>query len=316
MELPPSVLDLSRRQRGLVTRSQLHAQGVTPAAVRWALARGRWEAVLPSVVSLRPGVLDPQQRLVAARLHAGPDGTIASLTAACWHGVTAAQDRRIHVTVPFGTHRRSAGFVSVTRTRRADPRAWERGALRVSSRARAVADAARAASTSDQATAIVCEAVERRLVTPAAVRHEIELSSPVGNSRARQALAAAEAGAWSVPEAHLLTLTSGSPHLPELWLNPSVRGHDGRQLPTPDGWFDDVGLAIQVHSWRWHSGRDQWDATVMTDGVFAEYGVPVVAVTPDAVDHSARQVLTRIERAYRSASARRRPAVTATRHDA
>jgi hypothetical protein len=100
--------------------------------------------------------------------------------------------------------------------------------------------------------------------------------------------------------------------LPAIWLNPSLQAVDGTRLPTPDGWIDQVGLAIQVHSYRWHSAPDDWTSTVMVDGVFAEYGVPVVAVTPQAIRRSAEAVLMRIERAYRAASVRPRPQVTAS----
>ena len=183
--------------------------------------------------------------------------------------------------------------------------------LRIASRARAVTDAARDAPSADQAVAIVCEALERRLVTLEALRHEIELTAPAGNRTARLALRAAEAGAWSVPESDLGSLVGSSRRLPLMWLNPSLSAPDGARLPTPDGWFDDVGLAVQVHSWRWHSGREQWDSTVMADGVRAEYGVAVVAVTPDAVRRSPALVLGRLERVHRQACARLRPTVIA-----
>jgi hypothetical protein len=45
--------------------------------------------------------------------------------------------------------------------------------------------------------------------------------------------------------------------------------------------------------------------------VFAEYGVPVVAVTPRQIALDAETVLRRIERAYRAASARPRPSLVA-----
>jgi hypothetical protein len=42
------------------------------------------------------------------------------------------------------------------------------------------------------------------------------------------------------------------------------------RLPTPDGWFDDVALAVQVHSRRHHAGELDWEATVAADGAFAD----------------------------------------------
>jgi hypothetical protein len=244
-------------------------------------------------------------------LHAGEGSMIASLTCARWHGVTAAQDPRVHVVAPFERHPRSAGFVVVRRTRRVDPAPWHRSPLVLTSRARAVIDAARDAATADQATAIICEAVERRLVQPEALRHELEAGPRGGGGIVRRAVEQIEAGAWSVPECDLHLLVARSHGLPDLWLNPSLSAADGTRLPTPDGWFDDVGLAVPVHSWRWHSSMADWDTTVMTDGVFAEYGITVVGVTPHAIRHAPGDVLARIERAYRAASDRPRPPVVA-----
>jgi hypothetical protein len=127
----------------------------------------------------------------------------------------------------------------------------------------------------------------------------------------RNALAEAEQQAWSVPEADLAALVRTSTVLPEMWANPSLRVGDVR-LPTPYGWFDDVGLAVQVHSRQYHAGDLDWEKTVSADGVFAEHGVPLVAVTPRQISSRPAAVLVTIERAYEQAAKRERPAVVAT----
>lgn len=224
---------------------------------------------------------------------------VASFSAAAWHGVTAAHDPRVHLLVPARRHPRSAGFVVVRRTERVDPAPWHRPPVALASRPRAVIDAARlpdpGACRGDRV-----EAVERRLVLPDALRHEVEAGPRTGSGIVRRAVQKVEAGAWWVAECDLHELVGRSRALPSLWLNPTLEAADGTRLPTPDGWFDDLGLAIQVHSWRWHSSMKDWDATVMTDGVFAEYGVMVLAVTPHAVRHSPDAVLIRLERAHRT----------------
>ena len=92
---------------------------------------------------------------------------------------------------------------------------------------------------------------------------------------------------------------------------PQLRVGD-RRLPTPDGWFDDVALAVQVHSRQFHAGELDWEATVAADGVFAEHGVPVLAVTPTQIARTPDDVVARIERAHAAAGRRPRPAVVAT----
>ena len=39
----------------------------------------------------------------------------------------------------------------------------------------------------------------------------------------------------------------------------------GRRLTTPDAWFDDVALAIMVHSRQWHADELEWESTVEHD---------------------------------------------------
>ena len=302
--------DLLADTDGLLTWRRAAELGLSRSAVRGALAT-RWRFVLPGVMATTTAALTRRQEMVAALLLAGPGSVIASQTAAEWHGVTAAADRGVHVLVPAERRPAAHGFVVVRRTYRPDPNPWHRGALTIVSRPRAVVDAARDCGSPDRARALVCEAVQRRLVTPAAVRHELEAGPRAGSRIVRDAVGEAEAGAWSVAEGDLFRLVSGCRRLPPMWLNPILTGPDGVRLPIPDGWFDEVALAVQVHSWRWHASPTAWDATVMGDGVFAEYGIPVVGVTPRALRHTPDDVLRRLERAVAQAASRLRPDVVA-----
>jgi len=298
-------------QQGVATTAQLLAAGVSQSALRRRVARG-WRLVLPRVVATFVHPPDQGQRLLAACLYAGEDAAIASLAAATWHGVHAADgDPRIQVLVPADRDPASMGFVIVRPTRRMDVSPWQRGALRVVSPPRAVIDAARDAAGSQRAEAIVIEAAQRRLVSVEQLRHELEAGARQGSRQVRRAVQAAEAGAWSVPEAELARLCTDSKVLPPLLLNPDLIAADGTRLPRPDAWIDEVGLAVQVHSRRYHSGSLDWEATVMSDGIFAEHAIPVLGITPTALLREPRAVLGRIERAYLAARRRPRPAVTA-----
>ena len=86
------------------------------------------------------------------------------------------------------------------------------------------------------------------------------------------------------------------------------------RLVTPDLWFDDVALAVMVHSKAFHAvGRD-WVATVEQDGELAAHGVTVLGVTPAHLAAEPAAVLDRVTRAYAAARAARRPrTVVATR---
>ncbi|WP_088314961.1 hypothetical protein [Kineosporia sp. R_H_3] len=309
--IPEKVQELLRTQHGLATRAQLRHCGLTEAALAWRL-RTQWRLVLPRVVSTGRGRLSERQRLIAAMLFADGDAVVTSFAAAAWHGVTAAvPGGPVHLLVPPSRGLASTGFVVVRRTVRPDERPFRRGGLTVASRARAVADAARDAAAPDLARALVIEAAQRGIVRLDDLRHELEAGPRQGSRLLRNAVQDAEAGAWSVPEAHLGRLCRSSRVLPEMWLNPDLVAHDGTCLPRPDGWFDDVALAIQVHSREHHDGPDTWDDTVMADGLLGEYGVAVVPVTPRRIARAPDVVLRRIERCYENARRRPRPEVSA-----
>lgn len=299
------------RQHGLAARSQLQAVGVTRAALQWRLTRD-WRLVLPGVVATFTGALDPVQHLTSAQLYGGPQAVLSSWTAAGWHGVEAARGMAvIRLTVPERLAARRTGTVMVTRTSRPDTASWERGPLRISSRARAVVDAARDVRGARTASAIVIEAVQRRIVTPEAVRHELEYGPRKGSAQVRRAVDLAEAGAWSVPEADLLTVLSAGKVLPEVWANPALTLLDGTRLPTPDAWVDEVGLAVQVHSRTYHQRDQDWNGTVSGDSALGECGVVVIGFTPKMIADDPESVRQRVERAYQSLRHRPRPQVLA-----
>ena len=301
---------LLRLQRGLATYTQLAELGISREQARRRL-RDSWRVVLPNVVATFTGRLDATQRLVAAQLYAGVGAVISGSTAAAWHGVTSAATAKVHVEVPHSRKPSDAGFVVVRRTRTPDQHPWTRPPLLVASRQRAVACAARECRFERDATAVVLEAVQRRLVRLEDLRSELESGPRAGSALLRRAIEAAERGAWSVPETDFEALLAHSRLLPSPWLNPSVYAADGTSLPRPDAWFDDVALAVQVHSRQYHSEPADWDATVMADGLLVECGIVVVAVTPRAIRDQPELVLARIERAYEQAALRPRPAVRA-----
>jgi hypothetical protein len=307
-----SLTALLSAQHGLISRSQLATSGISRAAVRWRVER-TWRVVLPGVVATFTTPLNPFQRLIAAQLYAGPTAFVSSWTAAGWHGVEAArQSPMIRMTVPEPLAARRSGWVIVKRTTRPDLTAWDRGPLRIGSRARSVVDAARELRGERRARAIVIEAVQRQLVTVDALRHELESGPRKGSAQVRRAVDFAEQGAWSVAEVDLLEILSRSSILPEVWANPRLISADGTRLPTPDAWMDEVGLAIQVHSRTYHLRDLDWSATVSGDSALGECGIVVLGVTPEELSNDAESIRQRAERAYLALRDRPRPNVIAT----
>ena len=78
-------------------------------------------------------------------------------------------------------------------------------------------------------------------------------------------------------------------------------------------WFDDVGMAVMIHSRQFHAGTLQWDATVNDDSELSSYRIVVVGVTPEQLAKEPQRVRRRIESHYVTARASGfRPAVVAT----
>ena len=313
MDLPPLLADLATDQLGLLTRRQLAEHDVSVGQVRWRLARS-WRMVLPGVVQLTPGLTTGPQRNVAALLYAGPQSWLAGPTAASHFGFLHWNaDPRVHVLVPPSVKPRSMQWVTIRRTSLTDERLVEVGPLRISCRARAVVDAA-AVLPEDAARALVIDVVRRRMVRLEDVAHWVEYRQSQGRLRLRRALAEAAAGSWSLPEADLARLVTTSRSLPEPWCNPSLTDASARRLTTPDLWFDDVGMAVMVHSRAFHAGSLQWDETVRGDSDLSSHRIVVVGVTPEQLAHDPASVLRRIEAHHEAAQCSGfRPDVIATR---
>ncbi len=310
-EFSEELLRLIARQDGVVTRAQLVAGGVSGAAVRWNSGRA-WRVLLPHVVILAREAPRPRQRLVAGLLWAGERSVLAGATAAIQHGITSADPRdRVHLIVPAPLSSRRSGFAEVRRTLLHDDGVVTRGPIRLSSPARAAVDAARAAGSDDTRSAILIEAVQRGLASVDDLAEWVHRLRTRDAAGLRVPLEHAASGAWSVPERELLDLVATSRVLPPAWPNPTLRTMTGRGLVTPDVWFDDVAMAVMVHSRRHHAAPDDWDATVESDGGLVAAGVVVVGVTPRRIRVNPADVLRRIEQTHVVARARPRPHVFA-----
>lgn len=158
-------------------------------------------------------------------------------------------------------------------------------------------------------TALVLEPVQRGVTSVAALRHELEAGGRRRSLLLRQALGIAELGVWSLPESGLESALARSSTLPPVLANPVPRTLTGERLPTPDGWLDDVGLALQVHSLRWHALGADWEGTVVKDSVFVEHGITVLAFTPRRIATDPGWVVRRVETVHAALVGRGRPSV-------
>jgi len=122
----------------------------------------------------------------------------------------------------------------------------------------------------------------------------------------RKALVDVAAGAWSDPESDMRRTLAGI-GLPEPMMNPELSLPDGRPLISPDCWFDEVALAVMVHSKEHHSREDDFASTIDADSCLTTSGIVVVGVVPRMVRTAPGEVVARVLAAHRVAAARPRP---------
>ncbi|MCP2325978.1 hypothetical protein HDA40_004485 [Hamadaea flava] len=291
---------LLHRQEQLATYGQLRDVGFTQEAIRWRVRRGTWQRVLPRVVATFSGTLTRRQQFIAAGLYAGERAQLAGLSALEIHGFRyAPRESVVHVLLPERRRLARVPRVQVHRTDRLDPtyRPYA-GCVRVCSPARAVVDAMRTGYDSRTARAVVAEAVQNEITTVRALREELESARRNGTAVLRAVLDEVADGVRSAPEAELRALTQHSLLLPAIRWNPQLAGPTGDRLPTPDGYLEEAGIALEVDSREFHLNAQGWEAALRHHNLLAAAGILVLHFTPRQIRESPQSVLAEIERAY------------------
>lgn len=114
-----ALVNLVRKQHGVVARDQLLALGLSPGAIEFRLAQHRLWPIHGGVYAFSPAVLSPAGRQNAALLAIRPDPLLSHDSSAARQGLMRA-GARIHVSIATRVPRRLDGVV-VHRPRRIDP---------------------------------------------------------------------------------------------------------------------------------------------------------------------------------------------------
>lgn len=273
----PSLTD----QVGLATRRQLRRVGWSEAAIRHRLI-DRWQLLLPGVVAPHRQAVDEPTMLVAAQLWAGKNAVLSGLAGLSVLGLK--HDTSLNVArllVPDSQRRREAHRVESVRTDRPPTGTRRVGIHTVASASRCLVDAsAWDLDTAEARMALTISALQQGIVGREQLRRELLYARRNDTAGVAKGLEAYEAGAWSRPEAVLAEVLAGSQVLSTFRPNPQLRVKGGRRLPTPDAYVEEVGLAIQVHSKRYHSRDADWEGTVEGDNALTRVGIVVIGVTP------------------------------------
>lgn len=291
---------LLTKQRGIVSRPQAFAAGLDDGVIRRELRNGRWQRLLPGIYATFNGAVTLEQRRLAATFYAGPGAQITGLSALLWHGFRhLPSDERLHLLVPHSTRRMSRGFVRVHRTHRLDPYARESNGYRMCCIARSIADACRHLDELRSVQAIVAEGVQRQLVTTEALHRELNLAGTSRTRLLRRALNDIAVGVRSVPEIEFKNVLSRSLLLKGISWNAPIVSDTGAPLPTPDGWIDEVGIALEVDSREYHLSPEQWQKTMRRHNALTAHGALVLHFTPSEIRSRPAHVRQVVEQAYR-----------------
>jgi hypothetical protein len=277
-------------QRGVLSRAQALAGGVTEAGIRHRLRPGgSWQRLLRGVYLTSTGAPSRVQLEAAALLYAGPQSLITGPSALAFHGVRGTKAAAINVLVPASSSVASRSFVAVHRTRRM-PMQWANDlAIRYVLPARAIADTVRTIGQLSDARTVVASGVQQRLCTIRQLADELAERHDAGDALFRRVLAEVAAGIRSAPEAELRELIASS-SLPSPLYNPDLY-LNGKFLARPDAWWPQAAVAVEVDSKEWHLLPSDWQRTLRRHRRMTAAGIYVVHLTPDELRAEPLQIV-------------------------
>jgi predicted transcriptional regulator of viral defense system len=169
------LFDAASEQHGYFTTEQAHRCGFGWRALHYHAARGRFVRVRRGLYRLRDYPSSPREEVVAAWLAAGPEAAVSHESALDLLELADVTPDRAHVTVPR-SRRGAAPAPGVTlhttgRPLRRDELTTIEG-VRLTSAARAIADAAESGVGPEQIELAVVQALQRGLTTPEELREQ------------------------------------------------------------------------------------------------------------------------------------------------
>lgn len=300
----PDALDrILHQQIDVITRHQALVTGVTPSALRHRLRTGGpWRSLLPGVYLAATGAPTTIQLEMAAQLYAGSGSLITGPAALRCHHIRGNLPDLVDVLVPAARKRRDAAFVRLHRTTRMPGRICEVGPVRYVPAPRAVADAVRDLSSLRDVRAVVADAVQRGRCTVRDLLAELTTGPNAGSVLFREALTDVAGGIRSAAEGDLRDLLARS-GLPMPLFNPSL--YDGDTfIAKPDAWWPELGIAVEVDSWEWHSSPEDHANTLARGRRMGKRQVIVLRFTPKQIRSEPARVIAEIREALEGARGR------------
>lgn len=267
---------------------------MTPKALRHrARPGGPWQVILPGVYACHPGRLSDRARAMAALLYARRPIAITSSAAMAFHGAVKDGGDLVDVLVPLASRQQDAGFVRLRRTCIEPGAYFHEGPLTYVPLDRAIVDAARSVTDMTKVRDLVSANVQRGSVAIWQLQRELAAGPRQGSARLRAVLAEVADGVRSVAEADLRLIVRQF-RLPTPFYNPALFTA-GQFLASPDAWWPEYGVAVEVDSRAWHLSPAHWERTLVRDAAMTEQGILVLHFTPTVLRARPRQVAGQIK---------------------
>ncbi|CAM5451689.1 hypothetical protein SAVIM338S_02807 [Streptomyces avidinii] len=290
----------ARRQLNLATRHQLTTTAGVPGGTVTSRTRpgGPWQRLLPRVYLLQTGPPDHRQRALAAVLYAADpasdplSGTTAALTggaALALLGIREAPYTPADVLIRSPRRLAASPQVRPFPTTRW-PRTITVSGIPSTRPVRAAADFAARAEAPDLIRSVLAHVVQAGWCHPHDLHTELRASRLLARPAIREAAAELLAGVRSVAEAQARDTLSATDLPTPLW-NARLYTPDGTFLASPDAYWPDEGVALEIDSAEYHYTRDSWHATLHRRLRLESHGVLVVSATPSIIRDTPTEVL-------------------------
>jgi len=182
-------------------------------------------------------------------------------------------------------------------------RVWQVGPVRYTLLPRAVADAVRDMVSLRDVRALVADAVQRGRCPVPELAAELTEGQKSGSALFRLALADVADGIRSTAEADLKDLLVKA-RLPLPLFNPSLYAADETFIARPDGWWPELGIAIEVDSLEWHLSPQDYADTLARGRRMAKYQIVTLRFTPKQIRTDPATVIRDIKEALEGARGR------------
>jgi hypothetical protein len=292
------------QQLDVIARNQALAAGLSANALRHRLRPGGpWRKLLPGVYLAMTGTPTTLQQEMAALLYAGNGSLVTGPAALRCHHIGKLVPDLVDVLVPATRQRHDAGFVRLHRTTRMPGRIWQAGPVRYVPLPRAVADAVRGMDSLRDVRAVVADAVQRGRCQVGDLAAELTRGPNAGSALFRLALADVADGIRSTAEADLKDLLVKA-RLPMPLFNPSLYAADETFIARPDGWWPELGIALEVDSLEWHLSPQDHADTLARGRRMAKYQIVTLRFTPKQIRTDPATVIRDIKEALEGARGR------------